>query len=309
MEPNVVTKVVTDELSITTRFINGLKELAMTRGIDFLEALIIFIIGYIICRYIRRAVAHILEKSEVDPSAKTFIEEIIFFFCLAIVVLVALGTAGVGTGTLAAAFGGMGLAIGLGLKDNIGNVASGIFILIFRPFRVGDYIQVASNQGTVTEISIMYTMLSTLGNQRIVIPNSSLTSSVIKNFSAYDTRNLEMTFDVGYDTDLKSCVALLKKVFTEDAYVDGESTIAISAIAYKGSEITAKINGKSIALKEVEGQLDELPVRRIDRCDLVVFDDFHNGRLVHRRALALEIPLASRDQHGGIVKNSPFYIK
>ncbi len=94
MEPSVVTKVVTDELSITTRFINGLKELAMTRGIDFLEALIIFIIGYIICRYIRRAVAHILEKSEVDPSAKTFIEEIIFFLCLAIVVLVALGTAG-----------------------------------------------------------------------------------------------------------------------------------------------------------------------------------------------------------------------
>ena len=162
MEPSVVTKVVTDELSITTRFINGLKEFAMTRGIDFLEALIIFIIGYIICRYIRRAVAHILEKSDVDPSAKTFIEEIIFFFCLAIVVLVALGTAGVGTGTLAAAFGGVGLAIGLGLKDNIGNVASGIFILIFRPFRVGDYIQVASNQGTVTEISIMYTMLSTL---------------------------------------------------------------------------------------------------------------------------------------------------
>ena len=82
MEPSVVTKVVTDELSITTRFINGLKEFAMTRGIDFLEALIIFIIGYIICRYIRRAVAHILEKSDVDPSAKTFIEEIIFFFCL-----------------------------------------------------------------------------------------------------------------------------------------------------------------------------------------------------------------------------------
>lgn len=78
MEPSVVTKVVTDELSITTRFINGLKEFAMTRGIDFLEALIIFIIGYIICRYIRRAVAHILEKSDVDPSAKTFIEEIIF---------------------------------------------------------------------------------------------------------------------------------------------------------------------------------------------------------------------------------------
>lgn len=257
MEPSVVTKVVTDELSITTRFMNGLKELAMTRGIDFLEALIIFIIGYIICRYIRRAVAHILEKSEVDPSAKTFIEEIIFFLCLAIVVLVALGTAGVGTGTLAAAFGGMGLAIGLGLKDNIGNVASGIFILIFRPFRVGDYIQVASNQGTVTEISIMYTMLSTLGNQRIVIPNSSLTSSVIKNFSAYDTRNLEMTFDVGYDTDLKSCVELLKKIFTEDAYVvDKEKlTIYVSGMADSSIRIYVRVAVERAKYYEAQNDL------------------------------------------------------
>ena len=246
MEPSVVTKVVTDELSITTRFINGLKEFAMTRGIDFLEALIIFIIGYIICRYIRRAVAHILEKSDVDPSAKTFIEEIIFFFCLA----------GVGTGTLAAAFGGVGLAIGLGLKDNIGNVASGIFILIFRPFRVGDYIQVASNQGTVTEISIMYTMLSTLGNQRIVIPNSSLTSSVIKNFSAYDTRNLEMTFDVGYDTDLKSCVELLKKIFTEDAYVVDKEKLTIYVSGMADSSIRIYVRAAVERAKYFDAQND-----------------------------------------------------
>ena len=96
MEPNVVTKVVTDELSITARVMNGMKDFAMTRGIDFLEAIIIFIVGYILCRYIRRAVDHILTKSNIDPSAKTFIEEIIFFFCLAIVAIVALGTAGIG---------------------------------------------------------------------------------------------------------------------------------------------------------------------------------------------------------------------
>lgn len=239
MEPNVVTKVVTDEISITTQFMNGLKSFALTRGIDFLEAIIIFAIGYIICRYIRRVVEHILNRTEVDPSAKTFIEEIIFFFCLAVVTLVALGTAGVSTGTLAAAFGGIGLAIGLGLKDNIGNVASGIFILTFRPFKVGDYIQVGSNQGTVTEISIMYTMLSTLGNQRIVIPNSSLTSTVIKNFSTYDVRNLEFTLDVGYDTNLKECTTLLRKLFTEDDYVvDKEKlTIYVSAMAESSIQI------------------------------------------------------------------------
>ena len=127
METNAVTKVVTDEISITAKFMSDLKMFALTKGIDLVEAIILFIVGYIICRYVRKAVEHILDKSNVDPSAKTFISEIIFFFCLAIVSIVALGTAGVAAGTLAAAFGGIGLAIGLGLKDNIGNVASGIF--------------------------------------------------------------------------------------------------------------------------------------------------------------------------------------
>ncbi len=254
MEPNVVTKVVTDELSITTRFMNGLKEFAMTRGIDFLEAIIIFILGYIVCRYIRRAADHILVKSNVDPSAKTFIEEIIFFFCLAIVAIVALGTAGVGNGTLAAAFGGIGLAIGLGLKDNIGNVASGIFILIFRPFQVGDYIQVGTNQGTVTEISIMYTMLSTLGNQRIVLPNSSLTSTVIKNFSTYDIRNLEMTLDVGYDTNLIDCVALLKKLFTEDDYVVEKEKLTVYVSGMADSSIRIYVRAPVERAKYFEAQ-------------------------------------------------------
>ena len=100
METNAVTKVVTDEISITAKFISDLKMFAITKGLDLVEAIILFIIGYILCRYIRKAAEHILEKSNVDPSAKTFISEIIFFFCLAIVAIVALGTAGVVMGCL-----------------------------------------------------------------------------------------------------------------------------------------------------------------------------------------------------------------
>ena len=117
MEPNVVTKVVTDEVGITAKVINGLENFAFNRGIDLLEAIIIFIVGYVICRYIRQGIIKILEKGKVDPSARTFVSEIAFFFCLAIVTIIALSTAGVAAGTLAAAFGGIGLAIGLGLKD------------------------------------------------------------------------------------------------------------------------------------------------------------------------------------------------
>lgn len=254
METNAVTKVVTDEIDITAKFISDLKLFALTKGLDIIEAVILFAVGYIICRYIRKAVEHILEKSNVDPSAKTFISEIIFFFCLAIVAIVSLGTAGVAAGTLAAAFGGIGLAIALGLKDNIGNVASGIFILIFRPFRVGDYIQVGSSQGTVTDIRIMYTLISTLGNQMIVIPNSSLINSVIKNYSAFETRNLEFTFDVGYDTNLPDCIALLKKIFTEDSFVLNKDNLPIYVNSLAESSIRIYVRAQVDRQKYYDAQ-------------------------------------------------------
>lgn len=237
MNPTSVTEAVETKIDITTQILNSLKDFALTKGIDICVALIIFGVGWFICRQIRRVVEHVLDRSNVDPSAKTFVSEVVFFFCLAIVAIVALGTAGVGAGTLAAAFGGIGLAIGLGLKENIGNVASGIFILIFRPFKVGDYIKVGSNDGTVKEITIMYTYLSTLGNQVIVIPNSSLTSSVIKNYSAFDTRNVEYTFGVGYDTDLKECVELLRDLFMKSPYVIDKNTILIYVASFGDSAI------------------------------------------------------------------------
>ena len=281
MESNAVTKVVTDEIGITAKFMDDLKMFALTKGLDLVEAVILFIIGYIICRYIRKAVEHILDRSHVDPSARTFISEIIFFFCLAIVAIVALGTAGVAAGTLAAAFGGVGLAIGLGLKDNIGNVASGIFILIFRPFRVGDYIQVGGNQGTVTDIRIMYTLISTLGNQMIVIPNSSLINSVIKNYSAFDTRNLEFTLDVGYDTNLPECIALLKKLFAEDSYVLNKEDLPIYVSGMAESSIRIYVRAQVDRKKYFDAQ-NELYIKVKEAFDKAGIDIPFPQVVVHR---------------------------
>ena len=135
MSENVVEKVVNNELDMTAGLISGVKNFAVTKGVDIFQAIIIFIIGYMICCWLRGVVRRLLARSNVEPSAISFISEIIFFLCLAGVIIMALSAAGVAPATLAAAFGGIGLAIGLGLKDNIGNVASGIFILIFRPCR------------------------------------------------------------------------------------------------------------------------------------------------------------------------------
>ncbi len=231
--------IISDEITFTGQLIEQGKEFLFTKGIDIAQGLIILCIGYFICRRIRKVVEKLLNKSDIDHSANSFIVEIIYFFCLAIVIIMALSTMGVSAATLAAVFGGIGLAIALGLKDNIGNVASGIFILIFRPFKVGDFIKIGDNEGEVKNIRIMYTELATLGNQLIAMPNSTLTNSVIKNYSQYDVRNIEFTFDVGYGTDLNACLRLIKQIFHEDKrvlnkdklpmYVDalGESSIKI----------------------------------------------------------------------------------
>ena len=238
METNAVTKVVTDEISITAKFIGDMKMFVLNKGMDIVEAIILFCIGYIICRYIRKVVEHILDRSKVDPSAKTFISDIIYFFCLAIVTIVALGTAGVAAGTLAAAFGGIGLAMGLGLKDNIGNVSIG------------------GAQGTVKEIRIMYTNVATLSNQMIVFPNSKLISSVITNYSAFETRNLEFTFDVGYDTDLRKCIALLKEVFTANDYVLDKENLAIFVNSMAESSIKIYVRAQVDRVKYFDAQND-----------------------------------------------------
>lgn len=224
---NAVGQTVTDQVSLTEKFLNNFRTFAETRGIDIAEAIIVFIIGYIICREIKKWVKHLLGKSNIDPTAIGFITEMIYFISLVIVLVISLEVAGLSTSSLVAALGGMGIAIGLALQDNFSNVASGIFILLFRPFNVGDYISAVNIEGTVVEISIMYTRLQTLGNQMIVIPNKTITGNIIKNYSHFNLRNLELTVDVSYDTPLPQCLELLKKVLAENPYVQNKENVTL----------------------------------------------------------------------------------
>lgn len=224
---NIVQKAVTERVDWTENLIVFIKNWAMTNGLNILFAIAVFIAGYIISRQVRKFALHVLQKSTVEPSAINFLTEIIYFFSLIIVLIIALSTAGVSTTSLAATLGGLGVGIGMGLKDNIGNVASGIFILIFKPFHVGDYISVSGNEGTVRNIRIMYTQIETISRQMIIIPNLQMSNSVIKNYSFFDTRNLEFNFDVSYDTDLINCMEVLRKAFSESTYIFDKNYIEI----------------------------------------------------------------------------------
>ncbi len=210
----------------------------LNRAESIFFALIIAVIGFAICRWIRSAIHRILLRSKIEHSAVAFITESIYYLLLIIVFLAALGTMGVSTTTLAATLGGIGVGIGLALKDKASNVASGIFILLFHPYRIGDYVTIAGYSGTVRTIRIMYTELLTLGNQIVVVPNSTATNAVIVNYSVLDTRNIEFEIGVGYGTNLTDCVRIMKETFLESPYVRDAESIKIYVQNLSDSAIT-----------------------------------------------------------------------
>lgn len=222
-----VDRTVTHQITMTERILDKIQHFAETKGLDIVMAIVVLVIGYIVSREIKVWTRNILKRSNIDPNAIGFITEIVYFISLLFVMTIVFGMLGISTSSLIAALGGIGLAIGLALKDNFSNVASGIFILIFRPFNVGDYIVANGVEGTVVEIAIIYTKIRTLGNQMIAVPNNTMTSSIIKNYSHYDLRNLELVFDVGYDSDLRSCLHLIREELIKNPYVQDKEQITV----------------------------------------------------------------------------------
>ena len=222
-----VDRTVTHQITMTERILDKIQHFAETKGLDIVMAIVVLVIGYIVSREIKVWTRNILKRSNIDPNAVGFITEIVYFISLLFVMTIVFGMLGISTSSLVAALGGIGLAIGLALKDNFSNVASGIFILIFRPFNVGDYIVANGVEGTVVEIAIIYTKIRTLGNQMIAVPNNTMTSSIIKNYSHYDLRNLELVFDVGYDSDLRSCLHLIREELIKNTYVQDKEQITV----------------------------------------------------------------------------------
>lgn len=245
MDNEIVEQVGVKTVSWTERAWDRLTDFALAKGPEVLAALVIAAVGYVICRWIRRVVFNVLTRSSVEDSAVTFITELLYFFCLTIVAVMVLGTVGFSTTSLSAALGGIGLGIGLALKDKISNVASGIYILIFKPFKVGDFIDAGGGTtGTVADIRIMYTELQTTGNQMIIVPNLNMTSSIITNYSYLDTRNVELNIGVGYGTDLPACIELMKKTICESPYVVNKDTLPIYVKAFGDSSITIYVRAE-----------------------------------------------------------------
>lgn len=178
---------------------------------SLLLALLIFWLGRRIARAVSNLSAKGLTKTGNDPILVNFLKNLVYYVILAAVVIMALGQLGVQTTSLIAVMGAAGLAIGLALKDSLSNFASGVMLVMFRPFKLGDVVEVAGKTGKVREIRIFSTIINTPDQKEMIVPNGLITSDVITNYTAQQTRRVDLVIGVSYDDDIKTA----KKIIAE----------------------------------------------------------------------------------------------
>ena len=235
-------------LMITSEMVNEFIAKALNSCIDLggkiLAALIIFIIGKLIVNWINRLFAKMLERRKVDASIQSFLKSIVNITLLVLLFLAVIGKLGIELTSFAALLASAGVAIGMALSGNLSNFAGGVIILVFRPYKVGDYIEASTGaSGTVTDIQIFHTVLTTPDNRIVFAPNGAMSGAVVTNYSRKDTRRLDFTFGVEYGTDFELAKSTIMEVISKDSRIlkDPAPFIELGALAESSVNITVRV--------------------------------------------------------------------
>lgn len=201
--------------------------------INIALALAIFFVGRMVIKLIIGLLKKLLMRSNMDAMLNNFITSILNALLLLVVIIAALNQLGVDTTSLIAIIGAAGLAIGLSLQDSLKNFAAGVMLIVFKPFKAGDFVEAAGIAGVVEDITIFSSILRTGDNRSVIVPNGAIYSGVIVNYSAKETRRVDMVFGIGYEADLRQAKQLLADIIAEDDRVlkDPETVIAVSELA------------------------------------------------------------------------------
>ncbi|MGA1842322.1 MAG: mechanosensitive ion channel family protein [bacterium] len=210
-----------------------IQELFAMFGLKILAAIVILVLGRWAAKLIRNISQKIMKKSKIDATIVSFVGNLLYVILLIFVILAALGQLGIQTTSLIAIIGAAGLAVGLALQGSLANFAAGILMIIFRPFKVGDFIEGAGVSGIVEEIQIFTTKLKTLDNKIVIIPNAKLTDDNIMNYSAKEIRRVDLVFGVSYSDDIDKVRKVILEVLSKDERIlqDPGPTVGVVELA------------------------------------------------------------------------------
>lgn len=202
-------------------------------GINIAIAIIIFIVGLLFASIINGIVRRVLTKAKLDQILINFISSIVKWLLLLLVIIFALSKLGLNTNSLIALIGAAGLAVALSLKDSMQNFAAGVMLLVFRPFKTGDFVEAGGTSGSVEEINIFSSTFLTPDNKQVIIPNAKIYSDVITNYSATGTRRIDMVFGIGYEDDIAKAKGIIEDILKSENRVlnHPECVIAVGELA------------------------------------------------------------------------------
>ncbi len=202
-------------------------------GLKVVGAIAVLVIGRMIAGGIRSGVRRALERAGIDATLIPFLSGMAYYTALAVVLIAVLNLFGVETTSLIAILGAAGLAIGLALQGTLSNFASGVMLLVFRPFQMGDFVEVAGTAGSVVKVQVFNTILKSPDNVRVVIPNSQIYGATIKNYNGYDTRRIDMVMGISYDDDIGVAMQTISSILGADARVleDPAPVVAVNELA------------------------------------------------------------------------------
>ena len=250
---------------------DNIVDIAIGYSISFVFALLIFFIG----KWISKSVVKILGKAlrkvgGVDETLVKFLENIVYYALLTVVIIAALNKLGIATTSFLAILGAAGLAVGLALKDSLGNFASGVMIVLFKPFKAGDSVVAGGVSGTVTEVTIFNTVFLTADNQKIIVPNSSITSGSITNVNANNTRRVDIVVAISYEDSIKNVKEVLTNIINSNPKVLKEKGFGISVTDLAETSVKLGVNVwakssdygslKAELLEEIKIKFDEVGI-------------------------------------------------
>jgi small conductance mechanosensitive channel len=222
-------------------------DLGIEAGKSIIVAVVIYFVGKALITLVNRMLSGVMERRKVDPAIQSFAKSLVNILMMILLVISVVSALGVNTTSFAALLASGGVAVGMALSGNLQNLAGGIVILLFRPFKVGDYIEAQGTGGTVSEIQIFHTILTTPDNKKIFLPNGALSSGNITNYSKESLRRVDFTVSVEYGEDIDKVRKVLKDILDKDARVLQEPApvIVLGALAESSVNMTVRVWVKS----------------------------------------------------------------
>lgn len=212
-------------------------------GLTIIKASIVFLVGRLVINLLNKLVKKILSKRDIDMSVKTFVGSLVNVSLTILLIISVVGALGVQTTSFAALLASAGVAVGMALSGNLSNFAGGLIVLLFKPYKVGDLIEAQGVSGVVKEVQMFHTVLTTADNKTIYVPNGSLSSGVVTNFSAQATRRVDWTFGVEYGSDYEQVKQVIESVLAKDPRVlsaPAAPFIALTALADSSVNIVVR---------------------------------------------------------------------